>query len=98
MYQAIMQYFIFRQVIGLVDYLQWYLVDICSLFNMVSRLFSSETKNMLEATGQQSDECNSLCKLATECPDTPWVSRVEVIAYMHVCNNCIHTKLNCKCP
>ena len=79
-------------MIGLIDYLQWYLVDISSLFDMVCRLFSSE------ATGQSFDEleqCNSLCKLATECPDTPWVSSVKdvvhalsmttVHTYMHAC-------------
>ena len=54
--------FICRQVIGLIDYLQWYLVDISSLLSMVNQLFSIETKS----------------KLAMERPNAPWVSQLCV--------------------
>ena len=79
---VVMQYFICRQVMGLIDYLQWYLVDISSLFNMVDRLFSCEIKGQFEAIGHMFDEpeqCNSFRKFATECPDTSWVSCVVII-------------------
>ena len=76
-------------MIGLTDYLQWYLVDISSLFKMVERLFSIEVKGSLEeASGQLPNEpefcSNSLWKIATECPDTPWVSCVTTIICMYV--------------
>ena len=80
-------------MIGLIDYLQWYLVETSSLSNMVKQLFSSEAKSLLES-GQPSDEseyCNSFCKLATESPDTPWVSHATVA---HACvMTCTHIKL-----
>lgn len=55
-------------------------MDIPSLFNMVEQLFSIEIKGPLEAAGGQisdeTEQCYSFCKLATECPDIPWVSYI----------------------
>ena len=60
--------FIYRQVIGLIHYLQWYLVDISSLLSMVDQLFSIETES----------------KLAEECSDTPWVSKL-CVTFCYTC-------------
>jgi len=67
-----------RQFAGLVDYLQWYLADVPSLYKMIKWMLSCVPKDYTDKGFDEPDceQISCLTKLARESPDSPLVSYV----------------------
>jgi len=73
-----------RQVVALVDYLQWYLVDIPSLHKMVEWMMSCVSKDYVDKgidepdskgnDDTDSEQMSCLVKLYKDSPESPLVS------------------------
>jgi len=72
-----------RQFAGLVDYLQWYLADVPSLYKMIEWMLSCAPKDYTDKGFDEPDceQISYLTKLARESPDSPLVSYIISVTW-----------------
>ena len=76
---------LYRQVVALVDYLQWYLVDIPSLHKMVEWMMSYVSRDYVDEGIDESDgkQISYLVKLCNDSPESPLVSMYFSTVYIY---------------